>query len=89
MIKKQYDKLKSWGLNNVSIYVDWKDDYKIIDIQAKYNNFFYEWQFDENECSYMIYKDIEPDEPTCLSYAKFDDINELLFEMQELLPSTE
>lgn len=80
-----YIKLKSWGLNNVSIYVEWKFDCKMMDIQAKYNDYFYEWQFDENECSYMIYNESEPDEPIYLSYSMFNNINELLLKMKSLI----
>lgn len=82
-----YDILSSWGLKHISIYVELKEDYKNIDVQAKYHRYFYEWQFGEGECSYMIYIDEEPDEPTYLSYVLFKDANELLLHMQTLVPT--
>lgn len=78
--------LKSWGLSHVSIYVDFHEEYRSIDIQAKYSSYYYEWQFDEHECSYMIYTDAEPDEPTCLPYSMFEDIDAVLYKMKMTIP---
>lgn len=79
--------LQLWGLTHISIYVDWKSDCKLIDIQAKYYNYFYEWQFDESECSFMIYIDNEPDEPTCLTYSMFKNVDDILLKMKSLVPT--
>lgn len=79
--------LQSWGLTHISIYIDWKNDYKLIDLQTKCCNYFYEWQFDENECSYMVYIDNEPDEPTCLTYSMFKSVDDLLLKMKSLVPT--
>lgn len=81
--------LQSWGLTHISIYVDWKSNFKLIDLQAKYYDYFYEWQFDENECSFMIYIDNEPDEPARLDYSIFKNVDDLLFKMKSLVPALE
>lgn len=78
--------LKSWGLRHASIHIEWKPDCKMVDVQATYFNYFYEWQFDENECSFMIYEDDEPDVPTCLAYSSFDGIHGLLSKMESMVP---
>lgn len=78
--------LKSWGLCHVSIYVDFHEEYRSMDIQAKYFSYYYEWQFDEHECSYMIYKEAEPDEPTCLPYSMFEDVDAVLCKMKLVIP---
>lgn len=81
------NKLQSWELTHISIYIDWKNDYKLIDLQAKCHDYFYEWQFDENECSFMVYIDNEPDEPTCLTYSMFKNVDDLLLKMKSLVPT--
>lgn len=78
--------LESWELLSVSIYVDWKDINKCIDVQAKYNQHFYEWQFYENECEYMIYIDgEEPDEASYIDYSDINGIRDLIDKMYSLL----
>lgn len=79
--------LKSWELSHISIYVEFKNEYRGIDIQARYHTYFYEWQFDENECSYMVYTDNEPDEPTCFDYSMFGTVNDLLLKMKSSVPT--
>lgn len=78
--------LGSWGLHSVSLYVELWNDHKCLDVQAKCHAYFYEWQFEEAECSYMIYRDHEPDEPTCLQYSLFEDLSALLHKMKALIP---
>lgn len=80
-------RLQDWGLKRISIYVDWKSDYKCLDVQAKYKDYYYEWQFIEDECEYMIYVDgDEPEEANCLKYSEVGSIDDLLLKMKTLLP---
>lgn len=79
--------LQDWGLTKVSLYVTWNDIEKCLDVQAKYQDYFYEWQFYKEECEYMIYMDgDEPDEACVLKYSAVGNIDELFVKMRALIP---
>ena len=80
--------LKSWKLTHISIHVDWNEINKCIDVQAKYKQYYYEWQFYENDCEYMIYIDgKEPDEASCVEYNDINEVQDLISKMRSLLPT--
>lgn len=79
--------LQNWGLMKVSLYATWNDTEKCLDVQAKYQDYYYEWQFYKEECEYMIYIDgDEPDEAIGLKYSTVGNIDELFAKMRALLP---
>ena len=79
--------LQEWGLTKVSLYVTWNDIEKYLDVQAKYQGYFYEWQFYKEECEYMIYIDgDEPDEAIGLRYSDIGSVDDLFLRMKTLIP---
>lgn len=79
--------LQDWGLTKVSLYVTWNDIEKCLDVQARYQDYFYEWQFYKEECEYMIYIDgDEPDEAISLKYSELGSVDNLMLKMKTLIP---
>ena len=54
--------LEKLMLNKIKIHIDWLPDYKCIEIQSKFKNYYFEIQIEEKEFSISYDKD-EADEP--------------------------
>ena len=59
---KLYVHLEKLMLNKIRVHIDWLPDYKCIDVQSKFKNYYFEIQIEEDEFS-ISYDTDEADEP--------------------------
>ncbi len=61
-------RLKDLGLTRIEIHIDWLDDIKDLGIQAKFNEYLFDIQIDEEELAIGCSKT----EPDCDEFFAFD-----------------
>ena len=61
-----YIHLEKMMLDKIRVHIDWLPDYKCIDIQSKFKNYFFEIQIEEDEFS-VSYDTDEADDPIVYS----------------------
>lgn len=66
-----YVHLEKMMLDKIRVHIDWLPDYKCIDIQSKFQNYYFEIQIEEDEFS-ISYDTDEADEPIVYSLESSD-----------------
>ena len=72
--------LENMMLNRIRIHIDWLPDYKCMDIQSKFKNYYFEIQIGEDEFS-ISYDTDEADDPIVCSLESSDQFYNAIREM--------
>ena len=76
--------LENMMLNRIRIHIDWLPDYKCIDIQSKFKNYYFEIQIEEDEFS-ISYDTDEADDPIFYSLESSDQFYNAIRDILALL----
>ena len=79
-----YEHLEKLKLDKIRVHIDWLPDYKCIDIQSKFKNYYFEIQIEEDEFS-ISYDTDEADKPIVYSLESSDQFYITIKETLELL----
>ena len=77
-------RLETMMMNKIKVHIDWLSDYKCIDVQSKFKNYYFEIQIEEDEFS-ISYDTVEADEPIFYSLESSDQFYNTVKETLELL----